>query len=98
MTDYIRKAVELADGFGYAEGNIALKDRQQYRVEADMTEPFILDALAAQLVRQMDSRVIWLEIQRGTTRLKAGNEITKEYGPDRTLNTIKAIVDSGVLE
>lgn len=83
VTDYIRKAIELADG---------------WEMESELGE---LDALAAELVR----RVVLIEgfdvvVCNGESAVMdplwkcAGNA----QGPDRTMNTIKAIVDSGVLE
>ena len=107
--DYIRKAVELADGWGDLElGFLSVRlsgppetTPKRYRR--------LLDALAAQLVRQVDA----LEgTQVAITRSgcvcagiaeQIGRRIERKHyaeitGPDRTMNTIKAIVDSGVLE
>ena len=112
MSDLIRKAVELADGFEWDDNTLtgnffigfplsAAERRHQLRQhwrEADDT--VALDALAAQLVRQVDAlewdTIIW---RNGTgiydRLLEAQTHIN---GPDRTMNTIKAIVESGVLE
>ena len=103
MTDYIRKAVELADGwhlngtvFGTPNDGPDLDDIKNITQQD-------LDALAAQLVRQVDAIERWIvdaecdgtdildDYDRGSLKAQA-------LGPDRTMNTIKAIVDSGVLE
>ena len=62
-----------------------------------------LDALAAQLVRQVDALDrTWIEWgSNGGTSVFTGNlatPIAGSYKSDRTMNTIKAIVDSGVLD
>ncbi len=118
--DYIRKAVELADGWEvngadekWANGpftfdfQIDPADRPHVGVEQ-----WHLDALAAQLMRQVDvldgyfvtvgnemeaSRVV---IYGPKFRAWCGHVIDggDVNGPDRTMNTIKAIVDSGVLK
>ena len=58
MDDLIRKAVELADNF-------AVHDDREFRVltnhgmfYVDYDEQFFLDALAGQLVRQVDERKV----------------------------------------
>jgi hypothetical protein len=98
--DYIRKAVELADGWWfYSDGT--------YRVDF-LVGTFTLsdipqghqDALAAQLVRQVDAAKYQMIIYSGSQ-----SEIYDVYeqdkgrasGPDTTMNTIKAIVDSNIL-
>ena len=106
MTDeeYIRKAVELADGWsGDSIPALNLKLRWDHPQQA-----LYLDALAAQLVRQVDAlgdivsvdirgqsggpEVIVWDFRPGRSRIGVNHK-----GPDRTMNTIKAIVDSGVL-
>ena len=72
MTDeeYIRAAVEYAKGWSaYIPGISGSANPEPQPLD----EQAVLDALAAQLVRQ---------IVRDT-----------QYGPDRTMNTIKACVD-----
>ena len=92
--DKIKKAVELADGWTWMgpEGT----DRLQ-----PMSQPF-LDALAAQLVRQVDVLDGFVVITRSNrTRIWSVkiSGIWKEVeGDDRTMNTINAIVNSKVLE
>jgi len=80
--DYIYKAIQLAD----------------FRLCAD--SPAYLDALAAQLVRQVDrtddlrvdSHFDYVEVsRRGRSLGRCGSE-------NRTMNTIRAIVDSRALE
>lgn len=92
MTDQeiIRKAVELLDGDHYFP-----TDTQ-----------WGLDALAAQLVRQVDAldryafgsdeagwASVWDEMPSNFERIAIVDEDV-----DRTMNTLKCIVDSGVLE
>ena len=108
MTDeeYIRKAVELADGFEAMDECIDILEVDGTlwaSAEWEGTEQCVLDALAAQLVRQVDALERWIvdaehdytdildDFNRG--RLKA-----QALGNDRTMNTLKCIVDSGVLE
>ena len=108
MTDeeYIRKAVELADGWEWCDGGFEddniIESLSGYRGSIIAT-PELKDALAAQLVRQVDA----LETHRVEshaasvmvyeTHYPVNHAIAVRHGPDRTMNTIKAIVDSGVL-
>ena len=114
MNDTIRKAVELAEGwtirnteygdlFGIGDSVAGIWGHFN-------DDPFKppLDALAAQLVRQVDA------LDGGETiAFCSNNDIACVYswnvsiglddtfdceGPDRTMNTITAIVESGVLE
>lgn len=115
MKDVIRKAVELADDWKleYEVGG----RRDEYITSADgfwgpMSEALekrvLLDALAAQLVRQCDEKLKdWrcLELFLGHTAVRRfeplsdiGEDIAACYGKGRTMNTINAIVESGVLE
>ena len=114
MTDYIRKAVELADGWALERDS---DDEPFYLYQAgkadwyfdegpmwlDSLPQIFLDALAAQLVRQVDALPIQLFESGGVGQAlvwKSNHLMDKieVRGDDRTLNTIKAIVDSGVLE
>lgn len=110
-TDYIRKAVELADGFQW-RGETYLGRTNDPAILVDTPagttfpcdDQFMLDALAAQLVRQVDAldNYYVLSGHDGSQveyedELEAYCVCTTE-GPDRTMNTIKAIVDSKVLE
>jgi len=94
-SDYVKKAVELADGWRL-DGNGVWPPRPlpgapfQEATKVQVT----LDALAAQLVRQVDATVYSCQVGRGMAQCY--NSI--QQGPDRTMNTIKAIVDSGVLD
>lgn len=91
---YIKCAVELADGWSPhgGWGDTALN--------CDSANQRALDALAAQLVRQVDALseptpdVI---IHNGMTHIGWLHDAKQSHGSDRTMNTIKAIVDSGVL-
>ena len=98
----IRKAVGLADGW-HLEHNDEYVDNEymwELRCVDDMPQT-VLDALAAQLTRQVDDQVGCLElvITDGETGIwDQANCIHSTAGDDRTLNTIKAIIDSKVLE
>ncbi len=100
-SDYIRAAVELAEGWTAEPSRICVNNAVFYIDLAD--GQWVIDALAAQLVRQVDAAPkihfesggvgqvnVWRESEPWNRR-------THAEGPDRTMNTIKAIVDSGVL-
>jgi len=125
MTDeeYIRKAVELADGWNMhpnGKGFVREFDDSgfnfmsfyfdpEYKIELD----FAKDALAAQLVRQVDGTLaddgeyrlnVWTDIDsteildnHHTGSFGGYKTISLQRGSNRTMNTIKAIVDSKVL-
>ena len=121
MTDeeVIRKAVELAEGF-YQEfdiwyllkGRIRWGENTTFSSRCSFIDPPVemLDALAAQLVRQVEvPGRLRVQVDTGFTAIRKckslKNGVTPTwvdlhatYGPDRTMNTIHAIVDSGVLE
>ncbi len=101
MTDW-RKAVELADGFEnrqWHDNGLNFIIRDPYHpvsiiVDADefAIPQWAKDAIAAQLVRQVDEVCDW-------------NDLFTQYmaeclnqSDDRTENTVNAILDSGVLE
>ncbi len=109
--DYIKKAVELADGWALCDGwfmlpgfrkDVYFDKPPDWHDDARQIDQIDLDALAAQLTRQVDA----LAVTIGPTYI--GIRDTKEIGMpvvyertfigDRTKNTIKAIVDSGVLD
>ena len=97
MNDHIRKAVELADGFAPE----ALQISKTEDMVVGFEEQFFLDALAAQLCRQVDALpMLWVCVENDTSCVQHGELGTRaaERGPDRTMNCIKAIVDSGVLD
>ena len=119
MTDLIRKAVELADGWDYETDDIEEPVLLivtmaggghfdvQFVLEGDWStdlngmDQLLLDALAAQLVRQVDALEdywVCVEDDRATIQCDGIFVDVQHKGPDRTLNTIKAIVDSKVLE
>ena len=97
--DYIRKGLRLAIGFTYysEESDIGLmalpEDADAEFMSFKISSPpqHILDALAAQLVRQVDEAV-------GTYKATYVLATTIGEPGDRSINPIKAIVDSGVLE
>ena len=110
--DYIRKAVELADGWRWAGdtwyGPMLICDTRIDTLLEDKWR-FLLDALAAQLVRQVDTlrepdmRIIYFMVD-GVGKAMVHDMTKLDFkvgecdGTDRTMNTIKAIVDSKVLE
>ncbi len=111
MNDYIRKAVELADGWrirsgmNIETGSIWLIQGPDKFLSCLVSEPksYMLDALAAQLVRQVDAlrtpsaSVITSDL--GSITIWRNRQIlAASINDDRTTNTIKAIVDSGVLK
>lgn len=100
---YIRTAIELADKWEQLGETVFCSLSMTYIPGFDVPE--CLDALAAQLVRQVDVLEHYLlSVGRSCTSIieinNCGEKINKWYGegPDRTMNTIKAIVDSKVLE
>ena len=105
-TDYIRKAVELADGieFGDAEDELIIAGEK-------ITSRYGLDILAAQLVRQVlaaghditievqgshfEAPGVWVSIHDPVKSEAHRREFDGRDNLDN--NTIKAIVDSEVL-
>ncbi|MCK5641588.1 MAG: hypothetical protein KAJ19_12370 [Gammaproteobacteria bacterium] len=107
--DYIKAAVELADGFEWHDGEPGGIYWPKVPLEANESGLYIwssleyqpvLDALAAQLVRQVDairgSGVIVGPYKSGIY-FEGGTKHEFDSGEDRTMNTIKAIVDSKIL-
>ena len=116
MTDYIRKAVELADGWDTTRmGNQRIKVFAPHGEGGEhpltdigyIDQQHVIDALAAQLVRQVDALNSDVNVFIYRKLTEVGNPtnccgvwpvLGESEGPDRTMNTIRAIVDSGVLE
>ena len=98
--NYIRKAVELADGFEVVADNLAISGLRLLPCDPDNPHQVFLDALAAQLVRQVDAldEPMAVIIERNYTTLMDGGNTQVVGNEGRTMNTIKAIVDSKVLE
>ena len=114
--DTLRAAVELAEGWEHhtdPSGELWLAPEGVHRPHVNGSSLWIwdelpapiLDALAAQLVRQVDALDgYFIEVSKGWACVRealsyeAVSDVNAKYGPDRTLNTIKAIVDSGVLK
>jgi len=110
---YIRKAVELADGWSidnyenddadydylHNAGGMEWHLNQDPMWVHDIPEMFI-DALAAQLVRQVDAldEPMGITVQVNYTTFMDGQNTKVVGGGDRTMNTLKAIVDVGVLQ
>lgn len=101
--NYIRKAVELADGW-IAYDNSFLGGCYFAPHSYDRVPQPVLDALAAQLVRQVDALPFeqegktYFEVNNIRAHLCTDITETEAEGSDRTMNTIKSIVDSKVLE
>lgn len=103
--EYIRRAVELADGWEYVwDGHDIIESLNFHglTVENIQVMPEALDSIAAQLVRQIDALCasgseIILTCYQNRTLVLTPNICADVFGPDRTMNTIKAIVDSKLL-
>jgi len=105
MDNVIRKAVELAEGWRLSDDNqplIYLIDEIESDEMSFMSWSYpqwMLDALAAQLVRQVDAiNEFTCVCAQEKLTFVYGTGYWKAEGPDRTMNTLKAIVESKVLE
>ena len=106
--DYIKKAVELADRWFVTDANIVKATGiSPFHIGSTHFAQATIDALAAQLVRQVDA----IEAPKHPDRPSAfystphecqvwmrGKVASVKTADDRTMNTIKAIIDSKVLE
>lgn len=98
--DYIRKAVELADGWRWLHRDQVEVPLLNSAVVNPFEKQWFHDALAAQLVRQVDatgSCVVTVH-GRGTELSPPDGTWIVRTAHGRTMNTIRAIVDSKVLE
>jgi hypothetical protein len=99
--EYIRKAVELADGWYLLDNGRGFCSFVPERpVNCELPGPFA-DLLAAQLVRQVDTlEFVFFDSDSGGAGVvsSARENVALSRGDSRTMNTIKAIVDSGVLK
>ena len=106
--DYIQKAVELADGWGFdgiwlCYGNAGAKIHDAEHTMDKSLPDYIKDALAAQLVRQVDA-LNRVDITIHSTFSDLEKSDGKRWYPladsnedlGRTMNTIKAIVDGDI--
>ena len=107
MTDeeYIRAGVELAEGFMMDASNRQMLVPRVGWTQFNQPIPSAAkDALAAQLVRQVDAvrsksgylLCVWQK-PKSTTILDGEKLVCPAAGDRREMNTIRAIVDSGVL-
>jgi len=108
MTDYIKAAVALADGWflethGTNPSSNYIRSLSGYRTTIGSADE-IIDALAAALVRQVDAlgyhyAVVTFSDHSCVEYWEGGTSefVGFEEGKDRTMNTLKCIVDSGVL-
>ena len=112
MTDeeYIEQGIELANEWRRSNKYVVCIDGCQHWYSTGETKmpSYLLDALAAQLVRQVDAVhledgrhckvAVWPNYTQVTAWNASGGDVLREaQGTDRTMNTIKAIVDLGVL-
>lgn len=109
-SEIIRKAVELADGWGITMWSgrpmvhCPIDDVDGFHI--DHLPNLFLDSLAAQLVRQVDALTnpdVGLQLCRGVSVVDiylpdSPLRQAAVDGPDRTMNTLRAIVESGVLD
>lgn len=110
MTDeeYIIEAIGLSDGWSIKKNKMGYTLNSPGGYFGDIADTEIRDALAAQLVRQADKVLNdWrcLELFEGHTAVRRfeplsddGRDLAACYGEGRSMNTIQAIVDSGVLQ
>ena len=110
MNDIIRKGVELAPGWeAHGTANsFYCKGFGWYCPDDGFDEygkdRWFLDALAAELVRQVDAlnnayMSFFADETRCNYEKEDGTQITfRSKGKQRTTNTLRAIVESGVLE
>lgn len=100
MTDTIKKAVSLADGWDLTEGQLTAPDGSWTYVQVSQIPQHYLDALAAQLTRQVDAAGAYITTYIGRTDVHSTvtqDQLASVRGDDRAMNTINAIVESGVL-
>ncbi len=104
-SEHIRKAVELADGWTMASSSVVQPPTKHLAMSIHNPSTWILDALAAQLVRQVDALdsnlIAFGSASTGQAMVYrdalAGDVVIVDEG-DRTMNTIKAIIESKALE
>ena len=93
----MRRAVELADDWQLTRWDNVIRPKGLFAIGIE--RQVVKDALAAQLVRQVDNQIgSWVEISPTQTKVYGDHGDHKLDGPDRTMNTLKAIIDSGVLD
>ena len=100
----IRRAVELAPGWSIQDSVVTPPwPLELFRITDVGASPVFLDALAAELVRTVDT----LDGLRVFTRPALSSVAEEDWpyfekhassGPDRTMNTLRAIVESGALD
>ena len=117
-TDYIREAVELAEGFTLQKwhfgemlkiGSYVVLSNHKQPLDFSILPQWFKDALAAQLVRQVDAlpdTTDWDDLISMNdcsgffvwTVEGIEDALPPTYDQGRTINTIRNIVDSGVLK
>ena len=99
--EIIRRAVELAEGFVIRCGMYWISEAYCAYPEEAADDLIFMATLAAQLVQQVDaSKDARFESDVDGTALVGnyGVNTAVAYGQDRTMNTLRAIVESEVLE
>ena len=96
----IKRAVELADDFSWPTRTMRAYGETPWEEPLETPCQRFLDALAAQLVRQVDALGPDYSVRTHPTETYVYEEsgYKKCVGDDRTENTITAIVESKVLE
>lgn len=107
-TDYIKAGVELAEGWEPClyEGTGEMYAAEVFDIGDQVypEEQHHKDALAAQLIRQVDAistDKLYFQSDTEDVTVHTGEEFVSPVivaGPDRSMNSIRAIVDSGVLK
>lgn len=109
----VHQAIELADGWSFEQSTRGSRvwvesiDYAYYveKASLDVLPHVLMDALAAQLVRQLDETIFRFEsVEDGRAWVWPPSDATQGSSydcgayADRTINTLVAIIDSGVLE
>ena len=99
LQDYILDAVHLADGFYLALNAFDYDDNPWGAVYLDDLQQPQLDALAAQLVRQADARFKNLTVSKDIAFFNFLPDNNRRWvNSDRSINIIRAIIDSEALK
>ena len=98
--EYIRAAVELADGWEMFEGGPCILGVCIGSIEpSSKWQPIMLAALAAQLIEQVDATDYDIRVFSHSTMIfHGGHEFRTVSNDGRDMNTIKVVVDSGGIE
>jgi len=96
--EYIRDAVKLADGWSFKTEFIGCSPSGNTFSISFMAEQEMLDALVAQLISQVDETDYRVRVSYDETIIYHMGELYAFHkGDDRSMNSLKAILDSRVL-